>query len=1540
MRAWVCEETSESFPSGERILTATPGTALWDAAPACEATNAVHTTCDPATPTVPGMSVASSFGDVGVYLECSDSAQSLLGGLPGVVSECFNGSWTPVSDMCTEGCETPRDCSWVAQTGFTGVLSTDYLVIPEGVPGGQVLSVKCELTSVLHHNDGGWTLVLDQYSTDICDALLPGQNFMNCDPGTCQAVAFTGNAPFWGDYFLEAKTKIFFRPKDYDERKTSLNVLYCSRSLSSCLRYNDMPARARPSTYTAKEQTFPCLDLPALWETFGAVTGFMREGPAGGPRVDRGTVDYYLSLIIKLSRVSERLRPLANGRPASTSSSPVASGIVEASRKCSVKNASLAIVKDPTDLSHLVNGTYYFTAHTFSKGTMYPEVADLVTNGFMCYGDSGCTSEKWAWNVAVTMDGGFKLNSALANLNYICMLPAWCPESYTEHNGQCYKVLEANSDLPAALASCNEEGSALAYPEDSATVEFLRDLAKRSVIWDNGMTEAQLALGISFEWDDPTIGGMYTISDDLLAAANTSTDDPLALEGLTGRLLTVDRNADTWAFTPTSLFNVTTYAICQYKGPVGCWMAPPTDQNKTTGVQYNNGIVSELVTYNCKPGYFTMGERGNKTVQSLECIGQLGGWWPSDEDYLIPCYGLDVCFDEQTPLPDMSVTNNLTFRYHTFGLSYKCNFASMGMTTLDLRVTQRYTCTEMTNATYNGTHVGEFNYTYGFMPDEDLLHCNRCSVAPSIAGATHTFSSTEVYEIGDTITATCHASYLLELDVTEQTVTCQNNGWSYRGCVRVCLETPVIVNATTDHQHDMWEVGEVVTATCNGDLYFADAQVQTRAVKCTFNGWVVTPGCETVCKDQPVVVNATVDWSTTRMRKVGETVTATCLPGHGITGARTETVQQVKCTDHDWEQKPACELLVCTDTPTVGNATVAWSPGLWLVGQVINATCLDGHRLLSDGSAVQELACTMDGWEVKPACKIACVDEPDLGNATSTWTSRLWLEGETVDATCAADHLDVNGNTQQTVECTENGWHDPSPCLYVPPGVIICTGEPEVTNAVTDWFVGVWVSGSSVNATCLQNHYALAEGGDVTVQTIACTDDGWENKSACVRVCERSPGDFGVATTSWEDRKYQINETVFATCQDNYLLANDSVNQTVTCTESGWETPSPCLQVQCPAPVVSNSVETFNGSAWNVSEEVVVSCLDDHFVRRGVQVQTLECGADRTWGEVLPCVRGEVQSRSLSLSKHPQDQMGYLRSSDFLCRLGNRWVQTRVYETSLLLGVRQEVLSYSGMISSQAFRPLAYAYRFIATCFCLFVTTKRGDDGAVTRCPGGAPWCGRRGACVGVAPSPRCHGDGRFLQPPGTGRRPGVREVGLPSGIFGTAGARLMLRGAASPPSSARLRSAKPPSLVTRTARTRAAVGPSYREADPPPEVEEQLARDNQDSRTSPLLVVSKRTERKTFISHRLNKPTTTTTTTREEESERPNNNSGIPSLPWVCGGARVSTKAHTVGTYWHCGSVAPQSSGVQSAGAMFGVTGDVSRQSDDGVTDGGVTTE
>ncbi|XP_069975785.1 uncharacterized protein [Penaeus vannamei] len=141
LRAWVCETAGEAFPAGGRILMARPGTSSWEAPPACEASNEVHPSCDTAAPTVPGMGVGATFSSVGVYLECSDSSKSLLSGLPGAVSECLKGEWTHVSDLCVEECESPRDCAWVAQEGFTDADGTSYRVIPSGDSGDQPLMI-------------------------------------------------------------------------------------------------------------------------------------------------------------------------------------------------------------------------------------------------------------------------------------------------------------------------------------------------------------------------------------------------------------------------------------------------------------------------------------------------------------------------------------------------------------------------------------------------------------------------------------------------------------------------------------------------------------------------------------------------------------------------------------------------------------------------------------------------------------------------------------------------------------------------------------------------------------------------------------------------------------------------------------------------------------------------------------------------------------------------------------------------------------------------------------------------------------------------------------------------------------------------------------------------------------------------------------------------------------------------------------------------------------------------------------------------------
>lgn len=51
----------------------------------------------------------------------------------------------------------------------------------------------------------------------------------------------------------------------------------------------------------------------------------------------------------------------------------------------------------------------------------------------------------------------------------------YCPAGYSVFRGMCYKLVTAN-DHKAALVACNDEGAALAFPEESDVLLFLSAL--------------------------------------------------------------------------------------------------------------------------------------------------------------------------------------------------------------------------------------------------------------------------------------------------------------------------------------------------------------------------------------------------------------------------------------------------------------------------------------------------------------------------------------------------------------------------------------------------------------------------------------------------------------------------------------------------------------------------------------------------------------------------------------------------------------------------------------------------------------------------------------------------------------------------------------------------------------------------------------------------------------------------------------------------------------------------------------------------------
>lgn len=60
---------------------------------------------------------------------------------------------------------------------------------------------------------------------------------------------------------------------------------------------------------------------------------------------------------------------------------------------------------------------------------------------------------------------------------------------------------------------------------------------------------------------------------------------------------------------------------------------------------------------------------------------------------------------------------------------------------------------------------------------------------------------------------------------------------------------------------------------------------------------------------------------------------------------------------------------VCKGEPNVEGANINVSTKVWLVGETVNATCLPGLYLIPNASQSQLVECLMEGWQNVTACE-------------------------------------------------------------------------------------------------------------------------------------------------------------------------------------------------------------------------------------------------------------------------------------------------------------------------------------------------------------------------------------------------------------------------------------------------------------------------------------------------------------------------------------------------------------------------------------------
>ncbi|KAK7066793.1 hypothetical protein SK128_022460 [Halocaridina rubra] len=140
--------------------------------------------------------------------------------------------------------------------------------------------------------------------------------------------------------------------------------------------------------------------------------------------------------------------------------------------------ASLAFIRNATNITDLAaDGKNYFTTHAMTSMGVPAlptglEISCDATTGAEC-------QETENEQCSVISKTETKFISCLdAATHYACMLPAYCPDPYTEYEGACYSAMQYSGDAISGLTNCGTSGGQLAYPQNVATMDFLAGLVR------------------------------------------------------------------------------------------------------------------------------------------------------------------------------------------------------------------------------------------------------------------------------------------------------------------------------------------------------------------------------------------------------------------------------------------------------------------------------------------------------------------------------------------------------------------------------------------------------------------------------------------------------------------------------------------------------------------------------------------------------------------------------------------------------------------------------------------------------------------------------------------------------------------------------------------------------------------------------------------------------------------------------------------------------------------------------------------------------
>ncbi|XP_068246649.1 LOW QUALITY PROTEIN: uncharacterized protein [Palaemon carinicauda] len=622
---------------------------------------------------------------------------------------------------------------------------------------------------------------------------------------------------------------------------------------------------------------------------------------------------------------------------------------------------------------------FYYTGHVGKEASRI--VRNLTAWDIQCDGSS-CQVLGEIKCLALSRTKYKIIDCQDSSVKALCRTPAVCPRNYKYFDGYCYRVIQAPTGTSSDFIM-----AATACSNDSAALAYPESQGELDYIVDlvsafSTEDVKRVQLGIHDVNGDWTLAGSYAPDSDVLGALGPT-------EGKQHWRFMETSSTGSVTFIAAHYTETSELAVCRYPDIIGtnCKTLPldPTTNMKPL-LWANITDLETVASYSCYPGYFFDGNITASVFHNVSCMGPLGEWYL--EQPLPECLVANVCLSELPvpPTPGTITYETTESRFLNGTVSFSCPEL---MALASANVTQNITC------------ISPDQLTYAFSPAvlEPCFHF--CWDDLIIDNATTTWNASLNYIEGSNVTSTCIQGHEVTPGNTVQLVNCTSNGtWVWLPCYQACVDPPPEAGSMFMAADPSVEnkVGTVLNYTCN-EGYFIPVTLEY-------------PDVTTIA---PVTCN-----------------------GSGI-----------------WELPPLFDCVrFCPDDPLPAPAGVnnSWNGVLRDVNAEVDYTCTTLHHIFSDGTALKTLTCSMANtlWEGVTEAELVCVvgtTTPPIVPGLAITSATLepltgpFYENDTITYNCEPGMKTASGETSTVLTFTASGWSelDPNficyPETYSPPSL-------------------------------------------------------------------------------------------------------------------------------------------------------------------------------------------------------------------------------------------------------------------------------------------------------------------------------------------------------------------------------------------------------------------------------------------------------------------------------------------------------------------------